>query len=100
MPKKARDVEHKLTDKFGFLESRRHSSDHKWYELQLDGLPLIATKISHSSRDIPPKIEGMIARQLRVHGPFFDGMIACKNNREAYYRKVRTDPYPPWEIHF
>ena len=45
-------------------------------------------------------LEGRIARQLRVHMPYFQGMFACTYNREDYYQQVRTAPFPPWDVRF
>jgi predicted RNase H-like HicB family nuclease len=77
MPRRPRDIETALQTKFGFVRAAAHSSDHHGYELRLPGLPLILTKVSHSKQDIGPKLEGKIARQLRVRKPYFDGMIEC-----------------------
>ncbi len=100
MSRKPRKIEKVLQSKFGFSPAEGHSSDHRWYELQLPGLPLILTKVSHNKKEIGPKLEGKIARQLRVRGPYFRGMVDCKNNREDYYQKVQEDPYPPFDIRF
>jgi hypothetical protein len=39
MPRKPREIEDKLKNKFGFSEAKGHSTDHKWFELRLAGLP-------------------------------------------------------------
>jgi len=100
MPYKPKEVEGKLRDKFGFSPAKGHSLDHHWFELQLSGLPPILTKVSHSRREIGPKLEGMIARQLRVRTPYFRGMVDCTNSRADYYRQVREAPYPPFDVLF
>lgn len=98
MPRKPRQIETLLQAKFGFVPAEGHSSDHRWFELHLPGLPLILTKVSHSKKDIGPKLESKIARQLRVRKPYFDGMMECTYNREDYYRQVRESPYPPFYV--
>jgi hypothetical protein len=100
MPIRPGDLEHLLVHKFGFSLSEKHSVDHRWYELQLPGLPVILTKVSHSREPIGQSLEGKIARQLRVRGPYFKGMVSCTNSREGYERQVRQDPYPPWDKQF
>lgn len=89
-----------LQSKFDFAPAKNRSPDHQWYELHLPGLPTILTKLSHGKKDIGAKLEGKIARQLRVRTQFFRKMIDCTRSREDYYQQVRTDPYPPWEIRF
>ena len=100
MSYKPKEVEGKLGDKFGFSPAKGHSSDHRWFELQLPGLPPILTKVSHSRKEIGPKLQGKIARQLRVRTRYFRGMIKCTNTRKDYYRQVRENPYPPFDVFF
>ena len=100
MSYKPKEVEGKLRDKFAFNPAKGHSSDHRWFELRLPGLPPIITKVSHSRKEIGPNLEGMIARQLKVRIPYFRGMIKCTNSRRDYYRQVQEDPYPPFDIPF
>lgn len=87
-------------NKFGFTQSESRSTDHRWYELHLEGLPIIATRVSRNNNDIGSKLEGMIARQLRVRNPFFKEMIECTKSKEDYEHQVRNAPYPPWEHRF
>jgi hypothetical protein len=100
MPRKPRDVESILTAKFGFIEAKGHSSEHRWYELRLDGLPVILTKVSHSKSDIGPNLEGKMARQLRVKKRFFGEMMDCTRDATEYERQVRDHPEPPWDVRF
>jgi len=100
MPYKPKEVERKLQDKFAFSPAKGHSVDHHWFELQLPGLPPILTKVSHSRKEIGLKLEGMIARELRVRTTYLRGMINCTKTREEYYRQVRDDPYPPFDVPF
>jgi len=100
MPIKPNELEGSLTGKFGFVPARERSRDHRWYELKLQGLPLIATKVSHCRAEIGTKLAAKIARQLRVRHPYFEGMINCSNSRQDYYQQVRENPYPPWDIRF
>lgn len=97
---KPKELENLLEYKFGFSLAKGHSSDHRWYELKLPGLPTILTKVSHSRKPINPRLEGKIARQLRVRKAYYVGMVSCKNSREDYYQQVRTDPYPPFDVTF
>ncbi len=97
---KPKEVESKLQNKFGFQPALHHSEDHRWYELQLPNLPPILTKVSHQRNDLSPNIEGKIARQLRVRKIIFKGMIDCTVGQEDYYQKIRTEPFPPFDISF
>ena len=97
---KVKHLESLLTDKFHFSRSPHHSTDHRWYELHLEGVPVILTKVSHTKKEISAALEGKIARQLRVRKTFFRGMVICSNSCEDYYHQVKEDPFPPWNIHF
>jgi len=99
MPINPTELERIILHKFRFSPAKR-GADHIWYELRLDGLPVIMTKISHSNKEIHSKLEGKIARQLRVKGPFFKQMISCNRSRDQYYEQVKADPHPPFDVWF
>ena len=82
--------------KFKLSPSTDNEEGHRWYELQIEGLPVIKTKFSHGRKE-GRRLEGLIARQLRVRKPFFDAMMRCNQDREAFYQQIRNDPYPPFE---
>lgn len=86
--------------KFLFAPAEHREAGHKWYELQLPGLPIIATRVGHHKKDVGTKLEGKIARQCRVRGPYFAEMMDCTKSKDDYYEQVRRDPYPPWNIRF
>jgi hypothetical protein len=98
MPFRGHEIEAILQDKFGFVRAEGHNSDHRWYELRLPGLPTILTKVSHGRHEVSAKVEGQMARQLRVRGPYFQGMLSCTHERDAYYQRVRDDPFPPFSV--
>lgn len=100
MPIKPRDLERLLQGKYDFVPAEEHSSDHRWYELRLPGLPPILTKISHSRREISDSLLSKISRQLRVRNQFFREMVDCTKTREDYFRQVREDPFPPFDVRF
>ncbi len=54
-----------LVEKFGFEEVPKGGS-HRYYKLQLKGLPVIQTMFSHGSKDIYSKLESAIANDIRV----------------------------------
>jgi len=83
MPINRRDFEKLLKSKFGFEKDEKRSDDHIWYTLQLDDLPVISTKVSHSENEIGKKLEGMIARQLRVRKPFFHGDVRVQERQRG-----------------
>jgi len=93
---KPADLESTLQRKFGFAPAEHRSVDHRWFQLNLPNLPSVLTKISHSSKEIGPKLEGIIAKQLRVRQKVFKDMIGCTVNKEEYYEKLRTESYPPF----
>ena len=95
-----RDVESILLDKFQFAESTTRSDSHRWVELTLPGLPVIATYFSHARQDIGDNLWGKIARQLRVRKTYLNEMIECTKSREEYYKQVKEAPFPPWEHRF
>lgn len=100
MPRKPREIEGCLVNKFKFKEAKTRSSDHRWFELRLDGLPVILTKVSHSREEIGSSLEGKIARQLRVKKAFFNEMMDCTKGKGEYERQVRDDPVPPFDVRF
>lgn len=91
-----RDIEDKLLDKFEFVESTNREDSHRWLELKLAGLPTIRTFFSDGNQHVGPDLWKKIAHQLKVRPNYLDGMIDCTNDKDAYYEKVRNDPYPPW----
>ncbi len=96
MAYKPREIEEKLVSKFGFEPDTNRADDHRWYVLQIDDLPVIRTHFSHAKKDIGPKLEGKIARQLYVRDKFFHEMIDCTKSLEDYIHQLRTDPFPPF----
>jgi hypothetical protein len=97
---KIRDAERQIQAKFGFEPAAERSSDHRWYKLRLEGLPVISTFFSHSRGDLSPMIEAKIARQLRVTRGYFIDMIGCTRAAQDYYQQVREAPVPPWNVRF
>lgn len=100
MPHRNRDVEETPLNKFQFVESQTRSDDHRWVELSLPGLPVIATYFSHGRQVIDVKLWSKIARQLRVRGKYLSEMIECTKSRDDYYKQVAEAPYPPWVHRF
>ena len=100
MPTKTKLLKQRLENKFQFRRAPHRSKDHEWFELQLEGLPLIATKISLGMDEIGVDLESKIARQLRVKKQFMVEMLECTKSCEEYIKQVRTTPVPPWDVHF
>jgi hypothetical protein len=97
MTRNNREVERSLKNKFAFTDSSTRSDDHRWVELTLPGLPVIATFFSHARMGINDSLWALIARQLRVRPAYLTGMVECSNSREAYYKQVTESPIPPWD---
>jgi len=95
MPYKPSEIERILQRKLGFEQAPGRSVDHHSFQLKLKDMPVIVTKVSHSKVDIGPKLEGLMARQLRVRTPFFRQVMDCTKSRDDYYHQVQTDPTPP-----
>jgi hypothetical protein len=95
MPFSPREVERCLLHKLCFVRDNR---DHRFFTLELPGLPTIRTKVSHGRREIGRTLEGLMAKQLRVRVSFFREMVGCSKACEDYHRQIRDDPYPPWNI--
>ncbi len=91
MPWKRRKIEGLLTGKFGFSETDHHSSDHRWYELQLPNVAVVCTKFSHSLKEIGRPLEGKIAKQLRVKTSYFREMMSCSQKRVDYYERLQKE---------
>jgi hypothetical protein len=100
MPYRNNDVEETLLNKFEFVPSSTRSKDHRWVELNLPDLPVIATYFSHGRQVIDSRLWGKIARQLRVRSKYLNEMIDCTKGRDEYYKQVTDDPYPPWSQGF
>ena len=94
MPYKPIEIERMLARK---LKMTIHNADHKWFEMKLQGLPPIRTKLSNNKKDVGPGLEGMICRQLHVKKTFFTGLMDCTKSKEDYEHQVRADPNPPFE---
>lgn len=98
MSLKAAEVESLLQTKFDFMPDQHRESGHRWYKLELPGLPVIRTFFSHGRGSLSADLEGKIARQLRVRKLYFIEMMVCTKAREDYYRQVTKDPFPPFSV--
>lgn len=92
MPQSLKDIESILLNKLAFTRATGHGNDHKWFELTLPGITRIITKLSHGRGTVTRKIEGKIAKQVGVTGPFFAKMLDCTNSRKDYYDQVQLAP--------
>jgi hypothetical protein len=95
MPYSPRDVEGMLRIKLNMVIE---NADHKWFKLELNGLPPIHTKLPNHREDIRDQLESKIHKQLRIRKMFFRGLMDCTKNRADYEEQIRRDPYPPFDI--
>ena len=95
MATKTKDLKEKLRYKFRFSEDENRSSDHIWFKLQLPGIPVISTKVSHGAHEISAPLESLIAKQLGVERKYLLEMIACTKSKEDYEAWIRAHPRPP-----
>ena len=93
MPYKPIEIEGMLKTK---LKMQPLDNDHRWFKLEIEGLPPIRTKLSHNRKDIGDNLEGRIYKQLRVRKSFFHELMDCTKYREDYEKQIRADPYPPF----
>ena len=94
---KPNDIERLLLHKFQFNNPTNRSDDHIWFELKLDDLPTVTTKVSRNKKEIGKNLKGKIAKQLHVKVRFLEEMFSCTKSKEQYEALLRTDPYPPFE---
>ena len=100
MPIKVKKLEQTLVKKLGFTPAPARSTDHKWYQLEIPGIPVIATKISHGEKELSSMLEAAIARQLRVRTAFLSEVVSCTKRSAEYQTQVKTDPFPPFNKRF
>lgn len=93
MPYKPIEIERMLINK---LHMRVSNADHKWFELKIDGLPPIRTKLPNHKDDINPIIAGRIHKQLRIRKKFFHELMDCTKYFDDYENQIKDDPYPPF----
>jgi hypothetical protein len=94
MPYRPREVEGMLSIK---LNMAIENADHKWFTLEINGLPPIRTKLPNHIEDIRDQLESKIHKQLHVRKKFFRGLMDCTKNRADYEEQIRRDPYPPFD---
>ncbi len=95
MPYKPLEIEGMLKTK---LKMSDENSDHKWFKLEIEGLPPIRTKLPNHKEDIRDGLESRICKQLRVRKLFFHGLMDCSKYKSDYEKQVRDDPYPPFDV--
>ena len=91
MPLKRRKLIGTLRGKFGFEDDR--STAHPYLALWLDGRKqvIVAMPNPHSRTDlIGDDLLRRIARKCRVTLGYFNGMIDCQHDRDAYYGRLRS----------
>jgi hypothetical protein len=84
MPRKARDLRHQLTSKFGFGAAQGRATDHAYFQLTVPGVPRVVTKLSHGKAEVRDDILALMAKQLHVTGPGFAEMMDCTMGLDAY----------------
>lgn len=85
-----------LTSKCSFIHDESRSKDHKWYILQLEGLPPIRTKLSHGKKEIGRALESQMAKQLHVSTAFFRELVRCTKSYDQYQTELKENPQPPF----
>lgn len=97
MPFKPRELEKLLLHKFKFEISPNHADDHRWFELNIDGVHKITTRLSHNNKEIGLGLRKIMADELHVRNKYFDEMFNCTKSKEQYEELLRTNPSPPFE---
>ena len=72
--------------KLGFVPAESKSKAHKWYELNLEEIPKVMTKLSHGRKKISRDLFAKIARQIGVNSPQLRDYAKCTREKEDYYR--------------
>ncbi len=86
MPKAARLVMAAL-EKKGF---QKRENDHTFFHLYVGGKKTIVfTKVSHGEKEIPDKLLGVMARQLKIKKKQFLDLIDCPLTEEKYLEILR-----------
>lgn len=86
-------MESLLQSKFDFSRAENREVGHRYYALEVPGLPTIITKFSSGNDEIDVSLETLIARQLLVKRPFFARMLDCTRSRADYERQIREAPF-------
>lgn len=82
-----------LRTKFKFDDIKGKQAD-IYVKLELPGVKPVVTKVSNpkSTRStVGKKLEGMMARQLRVETQYFREMIGCTRSCEDYYERLKSE---------
>jgi len=79
-----RDMERTLLSKLGFVKSEK--DHHVYHLLDIDGMKIIRTKLSHGSRgkSISKGIFGAIARQTALNKSQLQNAVKCPLSRRDY----------------
>lgn len=93
MPYKPIEIEKMLKNK---LKMDVEDADHRWFILELEGLPRIRTKLSNNKNEVGDFLESRICKQLRVRKNFFHELIDCTKSRDEYKKQIQDDPFPPF----
>lgn len=91
------DIARTLRRKFKF-EDVKDKKKEIYLRLELPGIEPVVTYVSHpkSSRTtVGKKLEGKMARQLRVEVPYFKGMMQCTNSCDDYYHRLEAELRTP-----
>ena len=86
MVRKPGDVEKSLVKK-GF---QRKEGDHHYfnYYTKAGKKSMVFTKTSHSAKEIDDSLLGKMAGQCKLTRQYFDQLIDCPLDRDAYERKL------------
>ena len=88
MPVSARVMDRTLVHKLGFVREERR---HRVYCLEVNGVTVAQTLISHGARDIDTVLLGLMARQMGVSQRQLRGIVDCSVTRNDYLRIVQAE---------
>jgi predicted RNA binding protein YcfA (HicA-like mRNA interferase family) len=89
MPLDKREIEKKLTSKFGFVQS---NSDHRKFSFYQNERRIAMTVLSHSHKVISDKLLGQMAKQVGVRRQsFFKEMINCTKSLDDNINEISTN---------
>lgn len=85
------DKTYRNLKKKGFIDSVKHSKDHKYLELYYDNKYILHTKISHGKKDIADYFIAQMARQCKINKKQFMDLANCPLEGNEYITILNQD---------
>ena len=80
-----KDIENMYVKKLNMQPISKKGDSHGWFELQIQGLPTITTKLAtNHNNDIGDELISRMSRQLKITPKIFHGLMDCHIQKEQY----------------